>query len=70
MLRTFKRWEKSCSTIATRVRSDRPAQGSSILLMPPLVFVLPLLPSSSPVQGFRMHLGAMAGEMIKTLDNQ
>lgn len=56
--------------MATRVRSDRPAQGSSILLVPPLVLVLPLLPSSSPAQGFRMHLGATAGKMIKRLVNQ
>lgn len=61
MLRTFRRWEKSCSTMATKVRSDRPAQGSSILLMFPLAFVLPLLPSSSKAQGFRMHLRATAG---------
>lgn len=61
MLRIFSRWEKSCSNIATRERSDSAAQGSSILFAPPLGFVLPLLPSSSPAQGLRMHLGATAG---------
>lgn len=56
--------------MVTRLRSDRPAQGSSILLAPPLVFVLPLLPSSSPAQGFRMHLGATAGKMIMLINNR
>lgn len=60
MLRIFNKWEKSCSSIATRERSDSAAQGSSILFGPPLGFVLPLLPSSSPAQGLRMHLGATA----------
>lgn len=67
MLRIFSRWEKSCSTITTRVRSDRPAQGSSILLALPLVLVLAAPPSSSPAQGFRMHLGATAEKMMDKL---
>lgn len=60
MLRTFRRWENSCSTIATNARSDKAAQGSSTLCVPPLLFVLLLLLSSSPAQGFRRHLGATA----------
>lgn len=52
--------------MATKVRSDSPAQGSSILFVLPLVFAL-LLPSSSPAQGFRIHLGATAGNKIKKL---
>lgn len=64
MLRTFRRWENSCSTIATNARSDKAAQGSSILWVPPLVLVLLLLLSSSAAQGFRRHLGATAEIMI------
>lgn len=67
MLSTLSRWEKSCSSMATRERSDSAAQGSSILLGPPLVLVLPLLPSSSPVHGLRMHLGATAANMNDSL---
>lgn len=65
MLRTFNMWEKSCSTMVTMERSDRAAQGSSNLFVPPLL--LPLPPSSSPAKGFRMHLGATA-EIIKMIE--
>lgn len=58
MLRIFRRWENSCSTMTTKERSDSAGQGSSILFRAPLMF--PLLPSSSPVQGLRKHLGATA----------
>lgn len=68
MLRTFSRWEKSCSTMTTRERSDSAAQGSSNLLGPPLL--VPLLPSSSPTQGLRIHLGATAENIIRVVMNQ
>lgn len=58
MLRTFSRWENSCSTMTTKERSDSAGQGSSILFGAPLVFPPP--PSSSPAQGLRKHLGATA----------
>lgn len=58
MLRTFSKCENSCSTMTTKERSDSAGQGSSILFGVPLMF--PPLPSSSPAQGLRKHLGATA----------
>lgn len=64
ILMTFSRWEKSCSTKVTRARSARAGQGSSC-------FAAPWFASSSALQGFFKHLGALAaisGNKRKTLE--
>lgn len=53
MLMTFSRWEKSCSTMGTRVRSPRAGHTSSCL-------VAAALASSSEVHELLRDLGALA----------
>lgn len=62
ILMTFSRWEKSCSTKVTRARSDRAGQGSSC-------FAAPWFASSSALQGFFKHLGALAAISGKRRQN-
>ena len=53
MLMTFSRWEKSCSTMGTRVRSPRAGHASSCL-------VAAVLASSSEAHELLRDLGALA----------